>query len=98
MKSQMSNPNPEQKKSEAIVSSLELPKDLFLGMPLLSLEGDRTLSIANHRGIVRYSSEAIVVATRSHAIEITGRALVIPRFSREMIEITGVVKSVTFLS
>jgi sporulation protein YqfC len=98
MKSQMSNPNPKKKKSETIVASLELPKDLFLGMPLLSLEGNRTLSIANHRGIVRCSSEVIVVATRSYAIEITGRALVIPRFSREMIEITGVVKSVTFLS
>jgi sporulation protein YqfC len=97
MKSRLSNPNPEQKKSEAIVASLDLPKDLFLGMPLLSLEGDRTLCIANHRGIVRYSSEVIVVATRTYAIEITGRSLVIPRFSRDMIEIVGVVRSVTFL-
>jgi sporulation protein YqfC len=97
MKSRLSNPNPEIKKSERIVTSLSLPKDLFLGMPLLSLEGNRTLAITNHRGIVRYSSEAIVVATRSYSIEITGRSLVILRFSREMIEITGVVKSVSFL-
>jgi sporulation protein YqfC len=97
MKSRLSNPNPEIKKSERIVTSLALPKDLFLGMPLLSLEGNRTLSIANHRGIVRYSGEAIVVATRTYSIEITGRSLVILRFSREMIEITGVVKSVSFL-
>jgi sporulation protein YqfC len=98
MKSQMSNPNLKTKKSEAIVESLQLPKDLFLGMPLLSIEGNRSVSIANHRGIVRYSSETVVVATKSYAIEITGRALVIPRFSKEMIEITGVVKSVNFLS
>jgi sporulation protein YqfC len=98
MKSQISNPNPERKKSERIVETLELPKDLFLGMPLLSIEGNRTLSITNHRGIVRYSDETIVVATRSYAIEISGRALMIPRFSKEMIEIAGVFKSVTFLS
>ena len=80
-----------------MVEKFELPKDLFLGMPILSLEGNRTLCIANHRGIVKYSRQCIVVAARSYGIEITGRELTIPRFSKEMIEITGYMKSVTFL-
>ena len=36
-------------KQEHLVEQMELPKDIFLGMPLLSMEGNRTLCIVNHR-------------------------------------------------
>jgi sporulation protein YqfC len=98
MKSQFSNLKNEPKKSERVVTALELPKDLFLGMPILSLEGDRNLNITNHRGIVRYSCESIVVATGRGSIEISGRALSILRFSKDIIEIAGAIKSVSFCS
>lgn len=78
------------------MEKLELPKDLFLGMPLLSLEGNRALCITNHRGIISYSQETIVVAAHAYGIEIAGRSLTIPRFSKEVVEITGYLKSVTF--
>jgi sporulation protein YqfC len=98
MKSQFSNQKNESKKSERVVTALELPKDLFLGMPLLSLEGDRNICVANHRGIVRYSSENIVVATSKGSIEIAGQSLLLTRFSKDIMEIDGVIKSVSFLS
>ena len=77
MKSHKSNPNHPKLKTERMVEELELPKDLFLGMPLLPMEGNRTLCITNHRGIIRYSHETIVVASRSYGIEVTGRELMI---------------------
>ena len=97
MKSHNSNQKKNRDGAEQIVEKFELPKDLFLGMPILSMEGNRTLCIANHRGIVKYSRQSIIVAGRSYGIEITGRELAIPRFTKEMIEITGYMKSVTFL-
>ena len=45
---------------------MELPKDIFLGMPLLSMEGNRTLCIVNHRGIIKYCPEVIGIATQSY--------------------------------
>ena len=80
-----------------MVEELELPKDLFLGMPLFSMEGNRTLCITNHRGIVRYSREKIVIATRNGSIEIAGRELLIPKFTKDIIEIRGYLEGVTFL-
>lgn len=97
MKSHKSNQNNNKNVTEQIVNRWELPKDLFLGMPLLSMEGNRTLCITNHRGIVKYSRETIVIASRTYGIQITGRELLIPRFSKEVIEITGYMQSVTFL-
>ena len=79
------------------IDTLELPKDIFCGLPLLSMEGNRSLCITNHRGIVRYSREKIVIATRNGSIEIAGRELLIPKFTKDIIEIRGYLEGVTFL-
>ena len=81
----------------AVIDTLELPKDIFGGLPLLSMEGNRSLCITNHRGIVRYSRDKIVIATRNGSIEIAGRELLIPKFTRDIVEIRGYLEGVTFL-
>ena len=80
-----------------VIDTLELPKDIFCGLSLLSMEGNRSLCITNHRGIVRYSREKIVIATRNGSIEIAGRELLIPKFTKDIIEIRGYLEGVTFL-
>ena len=103
MKSHASKANNQQKKNKnayemnTVIDTLELPKDIFCGLPLLSMEGNRSLCITNHRGIIRYSHETIVVASRSYGIEVTGRELMIPRFTQDILEITGYMESVRFL-
>ena len=103
MKSHASKANNEQKKNKnayemnTVIDTLELPKDIFCGLPLLSMEGNRSLCITNHRGIVRYSREKIVIATRNGSIEIAGREHLIPKFTKDIIEIRGYLEGVTFL-
>lgn len=103
MKSHASKANNEQKKNKnayemnTVIDTLELPKDIFWGLPLLSMEGNRSLCITNHRGIVRYSREKIVIATRNGNIEIAGSELLIPKFTKDIIEIRGYLEGVTFL-
>lgn len=103
MKSHASKANNEQKKNKnayemnTVIDTLELPKDIFWGLPLLSMEGNRSLCITNHRGIVRYSREKIVITTRNGNIEIAGRELLIPKFTKDIIEIRGYLEGVTFL-
>lgn len=103
MKSHASKANNEQKKNKnayemnTVIDTLELPKDIFCGLPLLSMEGNRSLCITNHRGIVRYGREKIVIATRNGNIEIAGRELLIPKFTKDIIEIRGYLEGVTFL-
>lgn len=92
-----SNPNRERSKKEELVERMQLPKDLFLGMPLLSMEGNRSLCIVNHRGIVQYCPECIVIAAKMYHIRITGRNLSILRFSSEIVEIEGIIEEIVFL-
>lgn len=94
-----SHPNQNKSKieSEQFITHLDLPKDIFPGMPLLSMEGNQALCIMNHRGIVQYCPENIVIAAKSYHIRIIGRNLAISRFSSDLVEITGYMESLVFL-
>lgn len=81
-----------------MIESLELPKDLFLGYPVLTLQGNRFLCIENHRGIIHAGHEKIVVAAKPWGIEITGRELSILRFTKDYMEITGFMEHISFLA
>lgn len=89
---------PKQKTEQnRLVETMQLPKDLFLGLPLLSMEGNRTLAIVNHKGIVCYSPQSIVIAASVYRICVTGRELSILRYSGDFVEITGNIGEVAFV-
>jgi len=76
---------------------LHLPKDVIYGLPLLSMTGNHCLCIQNHRGIRQYSDECIVVVAKNYCIQIKGKGLGIPAFSRDQIEITGIIDGIGFI-
>ena len=75
--------------NHSVIDTLELPKDLLMGLPLISMEGNRSMCIMNHRGLVCYKNDKIIVATRSGSIQITGRELNIPEFTGDVVEISA---------
>ena len=84
--------------NHSVIDTLELPKDLLMGLPLISMEGNRSMCIMNHRGLVCYKNDKIIVATRSGSIQITGRELNIPEFTVDVVEIRGYLEGIVFLS
>lgn len=97
MRSHNANSNNRKIETDEIIDLFGLPKDLFLGLPLLNMAGNRSLCICNHRGIRQYSDEVIVIAARQFSIQITGRDLCIPSFSKDQVEITGIMEGIAFL-
>ena len=92
-----SNRNKHKIEPEHLVEQMELPKDIFLGMPLLSREGNHTLCIVNHRGIIKYCPEVIGIAAQAYHIRVVGRNLSIRKYSADLIEISGYMQDITFL-
>ena len=84
--------------NHSVIDTLELPKDLLMGLPIISMEGNRSMCIMNHRGLVCYKNDKIIVATRSGSIQITGRELNIPEFTCDVVEIRGYLEGIVFLS
>lgn len=79
-----------------LIESLDLPKDLFLGFPCISLTGNQELYILNHRGILSYEPENIVILAKPFQIKIQGRGLVIDSFSKDEILIKGYIRGMEF--
>ena len=79
-----------------IIEKLDLPQDLFLGYPNLSMCGNRELYISNHRGILSYGREEIMILTKEHQIQIKGKNLDIASYTQDELTIHGYIFSLEF--
>ena len=82
--------------SENVIETFDLPKDLFLGYPCISFTGNKEVYISNHRGILVYEPEEVVILTKPFQIHVHGRNLVIETYSKEELLIRGYILSMEF--
>lgn len=83
--------------AKKIIETLDLPQDLFLGMPNISLSGNKEVYISNHRGILSYGEEEMMILAKEFQICIRGKKLNIVSYSKEDLTIQGYISSVGFL-
>lgn len=81
-----------------IIDLLELPKDIVLGIPLLTLKGDMEITIENHKGILSYTNNELEILAKKFKIIITGENMCIAEYSKDSITINGKINEVTFKS
>lgn len=82
---------------ESISELLELPKDIMLDLPRITLVGNLQLYIENHKGIIEYSTQKIRINTKSGVIRITGKDLAIKTIITEEIIISGNIDQMEFI-
>lgn len=79
---------------ERIADFFELPKEVVLDLPQVSLIGNGFLRIENHRGIVEYLPDVIRVSASRGEMTIRGRKLVIRSILPEEILVSGEILSI----
>lgn len=82
---------------EKMTEILELPKEVVLNMPKLTMLGNGNLIIENYKGVVEYDDNCVRVNTTSGIIKISGEKLVIKEITSEDIMVDGWVSSMEFL-
>ena len=75
---------------------LELPKDIILDLPKITLVGNLQLYIENHKGIVEYGSLRIRINTNAGILRILGKNMVIKTIVTEDIIIVREIESIEF--
>ncbi|NLH27205.1 MAG: sporulation protein YqfC [Syntrophomonadaceae bacterium] len=78
---------------EFLADYLELPKDLVLNFPRITLLGNVQLIIENHRGIMEYTKERIRISTSLGELVIDGEGLVLRNIFPDEIAIDGKIAS-----
>jgi sporulation protein YqfC len=77
-----------------IVNALNLPKDVVLGMPVITATGNCEVHIENFKSIMEYNCDSVKLMTKKGPVIITGNRLVIDYFNAEEIHITGLIKCI----
>ena len=73
---------------------LELPLYVTMDLPKVTIVGSLGVLVQNHRGLIQYSPEKIVIGVGRGQIAITGKSLEIEEVSREDMIVRGAIGSV----
>lgn len=82
---------------EKVAEALELPKEVALNVPRLTMVGSTNLLIENYKGIIEYDDKRIRVNTGIGIIGITGKGMSIMGITSENVMINGEIHAMEFL-
>lgn len=79
-----------------ITDASGMPKDVVLGVPLLTVIGQNEICIENYRGILEYTDKLIRVQTKLGKIHVVGRGLQIEYYTNDEMKIMGHITMIEF--
>ncbi len=82
---------------EKVTEILELPKEIVLNMPKLTMLGNGDLIVENYKGILEYDEGVIRLNTTSGIIKVIGTNIYIKEITLESIMIFGDIHSLEFM-
>ncbi len=79
-----------------VAASTSLPKDVILGVPILTMTGRMELCIENYSGIIEYTDVLIRVQSKSGQIKVSGKRMEIAYYTNDEMKITGYIRSIEY--
>ena len=84
------------KTREVLTEKFDLPKDVMLNLPKITIIGDSEITIENHKGIVLFERNIIKINTKVKIIDIEGENFEILYIGDSTITISGKFKSISY--
>lgn len=81
---------------EKIADAIDISKDVMLGVPLVSMIGDRELTIENYVGILEYTDEVIRIKCKAVNVKLVGKNLELKTMTESFLYITGRLKCFSY--
>lgn len=79
-----------------MADAANMPKDVVLGVPILTMTGQMEVSVENYRGILEYTDLLIRVQTKIGQIKIIGKSLQIDYYTNDEMKVTGHIDSIEY--
>ena len=76
---------------------LEMPQEIILNLPLVSILGSEEVSVENFKGVIEYTEERVRIGTSCGVLKISGKKLTLRQITSEKIVVTGVVAGLEYL-
>lgn len=75
---------------------LELPREIMLNLPRLTVVGNLQCYLENHRGVIEYTAARIRISVNGGEVIVVGEGLVIRYMANEEIAIDGSIAAVKY--
>lgn len=81
---------------ERIAEISELPKDVVLGMSVVTMLGQTELCLENYAGIIEYTEELIRIRIKHGQMKIIGKNLNVSYYTNDDMKITGCIECIEY--
>ena len=73
-----------------------VPKDVAMGLPILTITGTNDLCVENYRGMTEYTDQIISLQSKSGQIKITGKKLEVIYYTNDEMKIHGHIRTIEY--
>lgn len=86
----------EKKWRQNLADLLELPREIILNLPRMTMVGNLQCYLENHRGVIQYTAEKIRVSVNGGEIIVEGRDLTIRYMANDELAIDGSIDTIHY--
>jgi len=80
-----------------LVGALDLPREVTMDLPLITVTGSEQVSVENFKGVIEYSEQRVRINTQCGVLKIVGRGLTLKQLTSENILVTGSIMGLEYL-
>ena len=80
-----------------ITGMLDLPRELTMNLPIISMVGSEELFIENYKGVIEYTEEKVRINTSCGILKIEGKKIFLKQITAENISLTGKITALEYL-
>jgi len=82
---------------ERFMDAFDIPKEVVMDLPVISLTGNREISVENFSGLIEYTRQKIRLNTKSGILVIEGIELEAKNMTAERICVKGNILHISFI-
>lgn len=80
----------------SLAHRLDIPQDIILDLPRITMLGNKQVLIENHKGIIEYTSTLVRVKLNQGELLIIGTQLLLGNLQAEQILVEGIIGEVRY--
>ena len=81
---------------QRLAGMLEIPQDIILDLPRITMLGNQQLLIENHKGIIEYTPSLVRIKLNQGELIISGKNLILGNLQIEQILVEGTVEDIKY--
>lgn len=81
---------------QSLAGLLDIPQDIVLDLPRITMLGNKQLLVENHKGIIEYTPSLVRIKLSQGELFVYGETLTLGNLQAEQILVEGVVQEIKY--